>query len=64
LGKIVSAGLEDSRPELVGFRCSDPGFETWKGDGFGFQSVDEHVVAQKFLERVVLGDGWGGVGGG
>ena len=64
LGKIVSAGLEGSGPELVGFRCSDPGFETWKGDGFGFQSVDEHVVAQKFLERVVLGDGWGGVGGG
>ena len=31
--------------ELVGFRCSDPAFETWKGAGFGFESVDEHVVA-------------------
>jgi hypothetical protein len=49
---------------LVGLRFSVPAFETWKGAKFGFQSVNEHVVAQGIFERIVLGDGWGGVGGG
>ncbi len=44
-GKIYWWGCKVRGQELVGFRFSDPAFETWKGVGFGFESVDEHVVA-------------------